>query len=65
MDNFQDLLLATNALAVPFSYLFNSVFVTLTRRPAPSAVLLHGAYPLSKARGLPRTNIIFELVIAT
>ena len=31
LDNFQDLLLATNALAVPFTrYLFNSIFVVLT-----------------------------------
>ncbi len=65
MDNFQDLLLATNALAVPFSrYLFNSVFVTLTTVLLQVLFCSMAAYPLSKARGLPGTNIIFGLVIA-
>ena len=65
MDNFQDLLLATNALAVPFSrYLFNSVFVTLTTVLLQVLFCSMAAYPLSKARGLPGTNIIFGMVIA-
>jgi ABC-type glycerol-3-phosphate transport system permease component len=65
MDNFQDLLLATNALAVPFSrYLFNSVFVTLTTVLLQVLFCSMCAYPLSKARGLPGSGIVFALVIA-
>jgi ABC-type glycerol-3-phosphate transport system permease component len=65
MDNFQDLLLATNALAVPFSrYLFNSVFVTLVTVLLQVLFCSMAAYPLSKARGLPGTNIIFAMVVA-
>jgi ABC-type glycerol-3-phosphate transport system permease component len=51
MDNFQDLLLATNALAVPFSrYLFNSVFVTLTTVLLQVLFCSMCAYPLSTGR---------------
>jgi ABC-type glycerol-3-phosphate transport system permease component len=65
MDNFQDLLLATNALAVPFSrYLFNSVFVTLTTVLLQVLFCSMCAYPLSKARGLPGAGIIFAMVVA-
>lgn len=65
MDNFQDLLLATNALAVPFSrYLFNSVFVTLTTVLLQVLICSMCAYPLSKARGLPGANIVFAMIIA-
>jgi len=65
LDNFQDLLLATNALAVPFSrYLFNSVFVTLSTVLLQVMFCSMCAYPLSKARGLPGSNIIFAMVIA-
>src|SRR5262245_55089595 len=65
MDNFQDLLLATNALAVPFSrYLFNSVFVTLTTVLLQVLFCSMAAYPLSKAHGLPGSGIIFAMIIA-
>jgi ABC-type glycerol-3-phosphate transport system permease component len=65
LDNFQDLLLATNALAVPFSrYLFNSVFVTLTTVLLQVMFCSMCAYPLSKVRGLPGANLIFAMVIA-
>jgi ABC-type glycerol-3-phosphate transport system permease component len=65
MDNFQDLLLATNALSVPFSrYLFNSVFVTLTTVLLQVLFCSMCAYPLSKARGLPGTGLIFGMVVA-
>ena len=65
MDNFQDLLLATNALAVPFSrYLFNSVFVTLTTVLLQVVFCSMAAYPLSKARGLPGSGVIFAMIIA-
>lgn len=65
MDNFQDLLLATNALAVPFSrYLFNSVFVTLTTVLLQVLICSMCAYPLSKARGLPGAGIIFAMIVA-
>lgn len=65
MDNFQDLLLATNALAVPFSrYLFNSIFVTLTTVLLQVLICSMCAYPLSKARGLPGAGFIFAMIIA-
>lgn len=65
MDNFQDLLLATNALTVPFSrYLFNSVFVTLTTVLLQVLICSMCAYPLSKARGLPGAGIIFAMIVA-
>ena len=50
---------------MPFSrYLFNSVFVTLTTVLLQVLFCSMAAYPLSKARGLPGTNIIFGMVIA-
>ncbi len=65
MDNFQDLLLATSALTVPFSrYLFNSVFVTLTTVLLQVLICSMCAYPLSKARGLPGASIIFGMIVA-
>lgn len=65
LDNFQDLVLATDALAVPFSrYLFNSVFVTLATVLLQVLVCSMCAYPLAKARGLPGRNIIFGMIVA-
>ena len=65
LDNFQDLLLATNALAVPFSrYLFNSIFVTLVTVLLQVVICSMCAYPLSKARGLPGQPIVFSMIIA-
>jgi ABC-type glycerol-3-phosphate transport system permease component len=65
LDSFQELLLATNALAVPFSrYLFNSVFVTLTTVLLQVVVCSMCAYPLSKAPGLPGKAFIFGLIVA-
>lgn len=65
MDSFQDLLLATNALTVPFSrYLFNSVFVTLATVLLQVIICSMCAYPLSKAQRLPGRNIIFGLIVA-
>ncbi len=65
LDSFQELLLATNALAVPFSrYLFNSVFVTLATVLMQVVVCSWCAYPLSKAASLPARNVIFGMIIA-
>jgi len=65
LDNFQDLILATDALAVPFSrYLFNSAFATLSTVLLQVLVCSMCAYPLAKARGLPGSNIIFAMVVA-
>jgi ABC-type glycerol-3-phosphate transport system permease component len=65
MDNFLDLLWATNALAVPFSrYLFNSVFVTLATVLLQVLFASMCAYPLSKARGLPGSGVVFSMIIA-
>ncbi len=66
LDNFQDLVLATDALAVPFSrYLFNSVFVTLTVILLQVVICSMCAYPLAKAQGLPGSNIIFAMIVAS
>jgi ABC-type glycerol-3-phosphate transport system permease component len=65
LDNFQDLLLATNASSVPFSrYLFNSVFTSLSTVALQLIFCSMCAYPLSKARGMPGTNVIFGLIVA-
>src|SRR5262245_60653480 len=65
LDNFQELLLATNALAVPFSrYLFNSLFVTIVTVLLQVLICSMCAYPLSKARNLPGRNVIFAMIVA-
>lgn len=65
LDNFQDLLLATNALSVPFTrYLFNSVFVVVTTVLLQVLMCSMCAYPLSKARVLPGRNVIFGAIVA-
>lgn len=65
LDNFQDLLLATDALSVPFTrYLFNSVFVVVTTVLLQVLICSMCAYPLSKARILPGRNIIFGTIVA-
>jgi len=65
LDNFQDLILATDALTVPFSrYLFNSVFVTLSTVLLQVLICSMCAYPLSKAKGMPGATIIFAMIVA-
>ena len=65
LDSFQELLLATNALAVPFSrYLFNSVFVTLATVLMQVVVCSMCAYPLSKSPTLPYKGVFFGLIVA-
>lgn len=65
LDSFQELLLATNSLSVPFSrYLFNSVFVTLATVLLQLIFCSMCAYPLSKARELPGRNVIFGMIVA-
>jgi ABC-type glycerol-3-phosphate transport system permease component len=65
LANFQDLLLATNALAVPFSrYLFNSLFITVVTVLLQVVICSMCAYPLSKARDVPGRNIIFGMIVA-
>jgi len=65
LDSFQDLLLATDALSVPFSrYLFNSVFVTLSVVLLQVVVCSMCAYPLSKSPNLPGKGIIFGMIVA-
>ncbi len=65
LDYFQDLLLATNALAVPFTrYLFNSIFVVLTTVLLQVMMCSMCAYPLSKARVLPGRDFIFGMIVA-
>jgi ABC-type glycerol-3-phosphate transport system permease component len=65
LDSFQELLLATNALAVPFSrYLFNSVFVTLATVLLQVVICSMCAYPLSKSPTLPAKGIIFGMIVA-
>lgn len=65
LDNFQDLLLATDALTVPFSrYIFNSLFVTLTTVLLQVVICSMCAYPLAKAQRLPGRDVIFGMIVA-
>src|SRR5688500_3317992 len=65
LDSFQELLLASNALAWPFSrYLFNSRFVALAAVLLQVLVCSLCAYPLSKAQNLPGRNVIFGMIVA-
>ncbi len=64
LENFANLLLATNASWVPFSrYLFNSVFVATVVVVVSVLTASMCAYPLAKSRA-PGVNAIFQLILA-
>lgn len=62
--NFQNLLIATNATAVPFSrYIFNSAWVTVVQVIVGVVIGSMCAYPLAKVRA-PGSSVIMALIIA-
>jgi len=64
LANFEDLLLATNALQVPFSrYLFNSLLTTVTTVLGQVLICSMAAYPLAKTR-VPGGEWIFGMIVA-
>jgi ABC-type glycerol-3-phosphate transport system permease component len=64
--NFADLLLAIDALSVPFvRYLFNSLFVTITTVTLGVIVSSMAAYPLAKYPRMPGARLFFSLVVST
>lgn len=64
--NFADLLLAIDALSVPFArYLFNSLFVTIVTVTCGVIVSSLAAYPLAKYPRMPGARLFFSLVVST
>jgi ABC-type glycerol-3-phosphate transport system permease component len=66
MRNFAELLLAMDALSVPFvRYLFNSLFVTVVTVTAGLILSSMAAYPLAKYPNMPGGKLFFSIVIST
>ena len=66
LRNFADLLIAMDALSVPFArYLFNSLFVTIATVTAGVIVSSMAAYPLAKYPRMPGNKLFFSIVIST
>jgi ABC-type glycerol-3-phosphate transport system permease component len=66
LRNFADLLLAIDALSVPFvRYLFNSVFVTAATVTAGLILSSMAAYPLAKYPRMPGGKLFFSIVVST
>ncbi len=64
--NFADLLLAIDALAVPFArYLFNSLFVTIATVTAGLIISSMAAYPLAKYPRMPGGKLFFSIIVST
>jgi ABC-type glycerol-3-phosphate transport system permease component len=64
--NFAELLLAIDALTVPFvRYLFNSLFVTVVTVAASLALSSMAAYPLAKYPHMPGGKLFFSIVVST
>jgi ABC-type glycerol-3-phosphate transport system permease component len=65
LRNFADLLIAMNALSVPFvRYLFNSLFVTITTVGLSLILSSMAAYPLAKYPYMPGAKLFFSVVIS-
>ncbi len=65
MRNFVDLLLAMDALTVPFTrYLFNSLFVTVTTVTCSVVLSSMAAYPLAKYPRMPGAQLFFSIIIS-
>ena len=65
LRNFADLLIAMNALSVPFvRYLFNSVFVTVATVGLSLVLSSMAAYPLAKYPHMPGARLFFSIVIS-
>jgi len=66
LRNFAELLLAIDALTVPFMrYLFNSLFVTTVTVAAGLILSSMAAYPLAKYPRMPGGKLFFSIVIST
>ena len=66
LRNFAELLLAIDALTVPFMrYLFNSLFVTAATVAAGLILSSMAAYPLAKYPRMPGGKLFFSIVIST
>jgi len=64
--NFADLLLAIDALSVPFArYLFNSLFVTIVTVTAGLIISSMAAYPLAKYPRMPGGKLFFSVIVST
>jgi ABC-type glycerol-3-phosphate transport system permease component len=65
MRNFVDLLLAMDALSVPFTrYLFNSLFVTITTVGFSVILSSMAAYPLAKYPRMPGAKLFFGIIVS-
>ena len=65
MRNFVDLLLAMDALTVPFTrYLFNSLFVTLATVTFTVILSSMAAYPLAKYPRMPGAKAFFAIIVS-
>ena len=66
LRNFAELLLAIDALSVPFvRYAFNSLFVTVVTVTASLILSSMAAYPLAKYPRMPGGKLFFSIVIST
>ncbi len=65
LRNFVDLLLAMDALSVPFTrYLFNSLFVTISTVTFSVILGSMAAYPLAKYPRMPGAKLFFSIIIS-
>ncbi len=66
LRNFAELLIAMDALSVPFArYLFNSLFVTVATVVLGVILSSMAAYPLAKYPRMPGNKLFFSLVVST
>jgi ABC-type glycerol-3-phosphate transport system permease component len=66
LRNFAELLIAIDALSVPFArYLFNSLFVTVVTVVLGVILSSMAAYPLAKYPRMPGNKLFFSLVVST
>jgi len=66
LRNFAELLIAMDALSVPFvRYLFNSLFVTAVTVTASLILSSLAAYPLAKHPRMPGGKLFFSIVVST
>lgn len=66
MRNFAELLLAIDALTVPFvRYAFNSLFVTITTVTFGVVISSMAAFPLAKYPRMPGGKFFFSIIIST
>lgn len=65
LRNFVDLLLAMDALSVPFArFLFNSLFVTIATVTLSVVLSSMAAYPLAKYPRMPGAKLFFSIIVS-